>query len=134
MTTGKTLKGKIRLGVAALTTFVAVQGASAGLREDFASPQGAARVNTGPFLWMHQSDGEARLREYVRVIAESGQGVLTFESRPHDDWMGESWWRDVGVVIDECRKRKHAGGEAVPPNASKDRGGGIKTLSMAWAV
>ena len=94
-----------QMGIAALTAFVAAQGAFAGLREDFASPQGAARMNTGPFLWMHQSDGEARLREYVRVIAESGQGVLTFESRPHDDWMGESWWRDVGVVIDECRKR-----------------------------
>lgn len=78
---------------------------AAGLREAFASPQGAARMNTGPFLWLHQSDGEARLREYVRVIAESGQGTLTIESRPHDGWMGESWWRDVGAVIDECRKR-----------------------------
>ena len=94
-----------QMGIAALTAFVVAQGVFAGLREDFASPQGAARMNTGPFLWMHQSDGEARLREYVRVIAESGQGVLTFESRPHDDWMGEPWWRDVGVVIDECRKR-----------------------------
>ena len=76
-----------------------------GLREDFASPQGAARVNTGPLFWMHGTESEQRLRDYVRVVAESGQGSLTIESRPHIDWMRAGWWRDVDIVLDECKKR-----------------------------
>lgn len=48
---------------------------------------------------------EARLREYVGRVAESGQGVLTIESRPHVDWMHAGWWRDVDIVLDECKKR-----------------------------
>ena len=73
--------------------------------EDFASPQGAARENTGPLFWLHGTETEARLREYVGRVAESGQGILTIESRPHKDWMHAGWWRDVDIVLDECKKR-----------------------------
>ena len=78
---------------------------AADLRENFRSPQGEARVNTGPLFWIHGTESEARLRDYVRVVAESGQGSLTVESRPHEDWMRDGWWRDVGIVLDECRRR-----------------------------
>ena len=74
-------------------------------REDFVSPQGAARANTGPLFWMHGTESEQRLRDYVRVVAESGQGSLTIESRPHEGWMLDSWWRDVDIILDECRRR-----------------------------
>ena len=77
----------------------------ADMREDFRSPQGAARENTGPLFWMHGTESPERLREYVGHVAESGQGTLTIESRPHIDWMREGWWRDVDIVLDECRKR-----------------------------
>ena len=83
----------------------AAQVALGGLRDDFASPQGAARVNTGPLFWMHGTESEQRLRDYVRVVSESGQGSLTIESRPHEGWMLDSWWRDVDIILDECRKR-----------------------------
>ena len=83
----------------------AAQVAFGGLREEFRSPQGAARVNTGPLFWMHGTESEQRLRDYVRVVAESGQGSLTIESRPHEGWMLDSWWRDVDIILDECRKR-----------------------------
>ena len=79
--------------------------AAAGLREDFVLPRGAARENTGPLFWMHGTETESRLREYVGRVAESGQGVLTIESRPHTDWMRAGWWRDVDIVLDACRKR-----------------------------
>ena len=84
---------------------MAVQVVFGGLREDFARPQGAARENTGPLFWMHGTESEQRLRDYVRVVAESGQGTLTIESRPHEGWMLDSWWRDVDIILDECRKR-----------------------------
>ena len=79
--------------------------AAADMRDDFRSPQGAVRENTGPLFWMHGTETEARLREYVGRVDESGQGILTIESRPHVDWMREGWWRDVDIVLDECKKR-----------------------------
>ncbi len=77
----------------------------ADLAQDFRTPQGAARENTGPLFWLHGTETEDRLREYVGRVAESGQGILTIESRPHIDWMRDGWWRDVDIVLDECRKR-----------------------------
>ena len=74
-------------------------------REDFRAPKGAARENTGPLFWLHGTETEERLREYVGRVDESGQGVLTIESRPHKDWMRDGWWRDVNIVLDECKKR-----------------------------
>ncbi|MCQ2394918.1 MAG: hypothetical protein MJ249_11585, partial [Kiritimatiellae bacterium] len=71
----------------------------------FAVPTGAAREMTGPLFWMHGTESEARLREYVGRVDESGQGILTTESRPHNDWMGPTWWRDLRIIIDEAKKR-----------------------------
>ena len=88
-----------------ILAMAAVLGATAGVREDFAAPQGAVRENTGPLFWLHGDETEARLREYVGRVAESGQGILTIESRPHIDWMRAGWWRDVDIVLDECKKR-----------------------------
>jgi len=45
-----------------------------GLREEFRSPQGVARENTGPLFWMHGTETEARLRDYVRVAAFTWPG------------------------------------------------------------
>ena len=80
-------------------------GTFAGLRDDFRSPQGAARENTGPLFWMHGTETPECLREYVGRVDESGQGILTIESRPHVDWMRDGWWRDVDIVLGECKKR-----------------------------
>ena len=91
--------------LAAVMMLAAVHTALAGPREDFASPKGAARANTGPLFWLHGTETEARLREYVGRVDESGQGILTIESRPHIDWMRAGWWRDVDIVLDECKKR-----------------------------
>ena len=103
------------MGIAALAALAAAgvavslcaaeSGGEEALRRNFQSPQGAVRMNTGPLFWMHGTETEARLREYVGCVAESGQGILTIESRPHKDWMCDGWWRDVDIVIDECRRR-----------------------------
>ena len=87
--------------LAAGVALAAVQAALAEPYGDFASPKGATRENTGPLFWLHGDETEARLREYVGRVDESGQGILTIESRPHIDWMRAGWWRDVDIVLDE---------------------------------
>jgi len=51
-----------------------------------------------------KGEEEAVLREGVRQVHASGCGALVAESRTHPDFMGEGWFRDLGVVLDECEK------------------------------
>jgi hypothetical protein len=57
-----------------------------------------------PFFWQHGED-EATLREYMRVIHESGCGAVCVESRPHPDFCGDKWWTDMDIILDEAQKR-----------------------------
>ena len=41
----------------------------------------------------------------MKVIAESNIGAVCVESRPHPDFVGEKWWQDMDVILDEARKR-----------------------------
>ncbi len=56
-----------------------------------------------PFLWMHGED-EATLRDMLRHIHGCGIGAVCLESRPHPDYVGDKWWTDVDVVLDEAKK------------------------------
>jgi len=58
-----------------------------------------------PFFWLHGED-EHVLRDYMKAINESGCGAVCVESRPHPDFCGEKWWRDMDIILDEARKRK----------------------------
>ena len=90
--------------VIGITTALLCCVCAADIAQDFSSPQGVTRENTGPLFWLHGTETESRLREMVGRVAESGQGILTIESRPHIDWMRAGWWRDVDIVLDECKK------------------------------
>ncbi len=57
-----------------------------------------------PFFWQH-GESEAILRETVAKIHRAHIGAVCVESRPHPDFLGESWWRDMDVIMDECKKR-----------------------------
>ena len=37
---------------------------------------------------------------YVGKVAEGGNGCFTTESRPHTDWLGAGWWRDLDICLD----------------------------------
>ncbi len=54
-----------------------------------------------PLFWLKGED-EQTLRSGVRLVHASGCGALVAESRTHPDFMGESWFRDIGIVLDEC--------------------------------
>ncbi len=57
-----------------------------------------------PLFWMKGED-EATLRRGVREVEASGCGALVAESRTHPDYLGDTWWRDLDIVLDECRRR-----------------------------
>lgn len=57
-----------------------------------------------PFFWLH-GESEETLRKYMRVINESNIGAVCVESRPHPDYCGEKWWKDMDIILDEARRR-----------------------------
>ena len=57
-----------------------------------------------PFFWQHGESQEV-LREYMKVIRESNIRAVCVESRPHPDFLGEKWWKDMDIILDEARKR-----------------------------
>ncbi|MCL2571378.1 MAG: hypothetical protein FWE11_03165 [Defluviitaleaceae bacterium] len=57
-----------------------------------------------PFFWQHGED-EATLRHYMKIIHESGIWAVCVESRPHPDFCGPLWWRDMDIILDEARTR-----------------------------
>lgn len=56
-----------------------------------------------PFFWQHGED-EATLREYMHVIHGAHIGAVCIESRPHPDFLGDKWWADMDVILDEAEK------------------------------
>ncbi len=57
-----------------------------------------------PFFWQHGED-EKTLRKYMEVIQQANCNAVCVESRPHPDFCGPKWWRDMDVILDEARKR-----------------------------
>ncbi len=64
-----------------------------------------ARRLTGPLFWLHGDESKERLETYLTKVAESGNGCFTAESRPHSDWLGENWFRDLGICLEAAKAR-----------------------------
>jgi hypothetical protein len=62
-----------------------------------------ARRLMGPLLWLHGDESKERLETYVGKVAEGGNGCFTTESRPHNDWLGPKWYRDLGICLDAAK-------------------------------
>jgi len=63
-----------------------------------------ARRLTGPLFWLHGDESKERLEMYVGKVAEGGNGCFTAESRPHNDWLGPNWYRDLAICLDAAKK------------------------------
>ncbi len=63
-----------------------------------------ARRLTGPLFWLHGDESQELLKKYVGKVAEGGNGSFTTESRPHVDWLGKGWFRDVGICLDAAKQ------------------------------
>lgn len=57
-----------------------------------------------PFFWQH-GETESVLREYMQVIYDGNIRAVCIESRPHPDFVGDRWWRDMDIILDEARNR-----------------------------
>lgn len=56
-----------------------------------------------PFFWLHGEE-EPVIRQYVQKVYETGIKSICVESRPHPDFLGEKWWKDLDVIIEEAEK------------------------------
>lgn len=57
-----------------------------------------------PFYWQH-GDHYETIPQEVERIWRSGCRAFCVESRPHKDFVGETWWRDMDLILSEARKR-----------------------------
>ena len=57
-----------------------------------------------PFYWQH-GDHTDTIPEEVERIYKSGARAFCVESRPHRDFAGEGWWRDMDIILAEAEKR-----------------------------
>lgn len=57
-----------------------------------------------PFFWQH-GEPEPVLRKYMEAIHKANIGAVCVEARPHPDFGGVGWWKDMDVILDEARKR-----------------------------
>ena len=57
-----------------------------------------------PFYWQH-GDHTEKIPEQIERIRQSGCRALCVEARPHNDFAGDGWWRDMDLILSECKKR-----------------------------
>ena len=57
-----------------------------------------------PFYWQH-GDHYDRIPGQIAAIAASGARAFCVESRPHKDFCGEGWWRDMDLILAEAERR-----------------------------
>lgn len=93
-----------------LCVFLSVTGfsVSAGnidkLEDQFRNLPMEAKRLTGPLFWLHGDESKERLEMYLEKVTESGNGSFTAESRPHKDWLGEGWYRDLAICLEAAKK------------------------------
>jgi hypothetical protein len=64
---------------------------------------GRPKPSLVPLLWTQGQPSET-IRRAVREVAESGNTGFVWESRPHPDYLGPGWWRDLGTAVEEAKR------------------------------
>ena len=95
----------IFMGIAAMCV-VTILHAADTMEEQFRELPMETRRLTGPLFWMHGDENETkeRLEAYVEKVAEGGNGCFTAESRPHSDWLGPGWYRDLDICLQKAKE------------------------------
>ncbi|MGN1193118.1 MAG: hypothetical protein ACI4S0_10675 [Dorea sp.] len=63
--------------------------------------EGNIKNHIFPFMWVH-GESEEIYRETIRAIYNANIRAFCVESRPHEDFLKEKWWRDMDVILDEA--------------------------------
>ena len=99
--------------LAAAACFLAVSGPPApaatepswpALEKQFVEVPMEARRLTCPLFWLHGNETRERLELYVGKVAEGSNGSFCAESRPHTDWLGPTWYRDLDICLQAAKK------------------------------
>jgi hypothetical protein len=94
----------LTLGLIACGIASAAENGIDAIEKQFRELPMEARRQTGPLFWLHGDENRERLEMYVGKVAEGGNGCFTTESRPHKDWLGEGWFRDLAICLDAAKK------------------------------
>ena len=57
-----------------------------------------------PFFWQKGGADDPIVDELERIY-QSGVTSVCVESRVHNDFGGETWWRDMDIILEEAKKR-----------------------------
>lgn len=57
-----------------------------------------------PFYWQ-KGDHTEKIPEQIQRIYDSNIRAFCVESRPHKDFCGDGWWRDMDLILAEAEKR-----------------------------
>lgn len=57
-----------------------------------------------PFLWLKGED-YAAIQQEIEKIQQCGIREICLESRPHPDFCGEGWWKELDFILLEAEKR-----------------------------
>jgi hypothetical protein len=56
-----------------------------------------------PLFWQHGESEDCVRNEIIQMFNNGINGFIV-ESRPHPDFLGESWWRNTDIILDQARK------------------------------
>ena len=56
-----------------------------------------------PFFWQHGEDHDV-LKKYMEKISGCGMKGVCVEARPHPDFVGDGWWKDMDFILDKAKK------------------------------
>lgn len=93
--------------VCALTlagTLSAAEPDLATLQKQFSDLPMEARRPTGPLFRLHSDKSKEKQAFMVEKVAEGGNGIFTAEPRPHKDWLGPGWYRDLDICLQVAKK------------------------------
>jgi hypothetical protein len=67
-------------------------------------PMGARRL-VAPLFWLHgRGKTREQLENELQKVVEGGNGMFVAEGRPHKDWLGEGWYRDLDICLQFAKK------------------------------
>ncbi|HML49408.1 MAG TPA: hypothetical protein PKE04_21935, partial [Clostridia bacterium] len=56
-----------------------------------------------PFLWLHAGEHD-RILSQIAAVRESGARAFCVESRPHEHFGEDEWWKDMDLVLSEASR------------------------------
>ena len=57
-----------------------------------------------PFFWV-RGEAESVIRKEIEKVQQCGINEICVEGRPFEDFAGPAWWKELDIILDECRRR-----------------------------